>query len=199
MKTLVIVDLQKDFYSKNGSLYVKGSELLPSRITNLIKKGIFDNVILTVDYHPYDHCSFNSEGGMWPIHCVAGSEGASIPSKIFDALYETRTPFYIFEKGNNPKEEEYGAFKDFSKYKNPIKYLFTNDKKNKKIFDVLIESDDIQVAGIAGDYCVLDTIKEMMSFIDREKIWFDLSYIKSIDDGTTLTKFADDNKIYYQQ
>ena len=52
-KVLVVVDVQKDFYHPEGALYVKGGEVLPERIAKVIPE--FDDVIFTVDWHPYNH------------------------------------------------------------------------------------------------------------------------------------------------
>ena len=100
MKTLVVVDLQKDFYSPEGALYVKGGERLPAEVGRIIER--FDNVIFTLDWHPVDHCSFASQGGPWPMHCVAYSEGASLPLALL-----TAAPAYdIFRKGKDASREE---------------------------------------------------------------------------------------------
>ena len=36
----------------------------------------FDLVVATRDWHPSDHGSFTEQGGIWPVHCVAGTPGA---------------------------------------------------------------------------------------------------------------------------
>ena len=35
------------------------------------------HVFATRDWHPPEHCSFAAQGGPWPPHCVAGTDGAS--------------------------------------------------------------------------------------------------------------------------
>ena len=196
MKTLVIVDLQKDFYAKNGALYVKGAEVLPSRIAKRIKEGNFDNIIITLDSHPINHSSFTENGGPWPKHCLKGSDGASISDKIFNVINELEsTPnIVIVEKGCDTDKEEYGAFMGYNRFNNPFKYLFSNSIE-KDIYDMLQESEDIEVCGIAGDYCVLNTIKEMLKFLHADQIYVNLNGVKSIDDGTTLDTFCKENDI----
>ena len=39
-------------------------------------------VFATRDWHPPDHCSFQSHGGIWPRHCVAGTPGAEFPARL---------------------------------------------------------------------------------------------------------------------
>lgn len=194
MNTLVIVDVQKDFYSKSGKLYVEGAERLPQKIVKRIKDKNYHAVILTVDSHPQNHCSFKENGGTWPYHCIKGSEGAGVADSIIEALMETNTPFYIYEKGNDENKEEYGAFSEMKRYNNPIFRFLCNDY-SKKLYKILKNSDDIEVMGIAGDYCVKYTLDEMLKFIDNEKMWVNASCTKSIDDGTTLKKFCERNNI----
>lgn len=43
-------------------------------------------VIATRDYHPLDHCSFVSNGGPFPPHCVQGTEGSFFHPKIGETL-----------------------------------------------------------------------------------------------------------------
>lgn len=59
--TLIIVDVQYDFYHPDGALYVKGGE----NIINKIEKSLsnFDRTIFTLDFHPFNHCSFTINGG----------------------------------------------------------------------------------------------------------------------------------------
>lgn len=195
MKTLVIVDVQQDFYSKSGKLYVNGAERLPQKIVKEIKDNDYDNVILTIDSHPYNHCSFISQGGEWSSHCIKGSEGAGVADSIIDALIETETPFYIFEKGTDSMEEEYGAFKHFKLMKNGLYKFFYNNENNKEIYNTLVESDIVEICGIAEDYCLMETIKEMMTFVDKDKIKVNRKCSKSIDDGTTFTNFLNETNI----
>ena len=196
MKTLVIVDLQKDFCYRTGALYVEGAESLPTRISKRIKEGGFDNIIITLDSHPLNHCSFVDNGGQWPKHCVKGTEGASVPQKIFDVIsnLEHKPDIVIIEKGCDSDKEEYGAFTGYNRFNNPFKYFFSCNTE-RDIYDMLKESEDIEVVGIAGDYCVLNTIKEMLKFLHSEQIYVNINGVKSIDDGTTLDTFCKENDI----
>ena len=106
-KVLVVVDVQKDFYHPEGALYVKGGEVLLERIAKVIPE--FDDVIFTVDWHPYNHCSFKNSGGIWPVHCVAYTEGASLPKEFMPYFKEIHDNvcFNIVMKGMNSQKEEY--------------------------------------------------------------------------------------------
>ena len=196
MRTLVIVDLQKDFCYRTGALYVEGAEILPTRISKRIKEGGFDNIIITLDSHPLNHCSFVDNGGQWPKHCVKGTEGASVPQKIFDTISDLgyKPDIAIIEKGCDSEKEEYGAFMGYNRFNNPFKYFFSYNTE-RDIYDMLQESEDIEVVGIAGDYCVMNTLKEMLKFLHSEQIYVNLNGVKSIDDGTTLDTFCKENDI----
>lgn len=166
MKTLVVVDLQKDFYHPDGSLYVSGAETLPERIADIIPG--FDTVIFSLDWHPYDHCSFVEQGGIWPVHCVQYSEGASLPLSILDAAADKKVLYY--RKGKNRKKEEYAAFNTVP----------------KEIGKAFAESSTITIAGLCGDYCVGETVKNLLKMGYGDKLRIGLGYIGSIDGGKAL-------------
>lgn len=166
MKTLVVVDLQKDFYSPDGALYVKGGEDIPFEVERII--GRFDNAVFTLDWHPVDHCSFASQGGPWPMHCVAYSEGASLPL----ALLKAAPAYDIFRKGKDSSREEYGAF------------------AGEKRVETIKAADEVVVCGIAGDYCVLETLKNIVALRGSTlgiKVF--LRGVASIDGGKALADY----------
>lgn len=179
-KILVIVDVQRDFYSPEGALYVKGSENIPGKIADLIHKEDFDYVVATLDWHPYNHCSFKDFGGIWPAHCVQFTSGSSLAQEIIDSLYKVRD-YDMFLKGANPDMEEYGAF------------IFTQGQNDGEfvIKDHFNNADEIVVCGIAGDYCVKNTVANILDElgIDPSKVFLWEDGIASIDDGTTLREF----------
>ena len=167
---------------------------MPQKIVKRIKDSNYDAVILTIDSHPQKHCSFMENGGIWPYHCIHGSEGAGVADSIIDALMETNTNFYIYEKGNDENREEYGAFRELKRYKNPFFRLICCDYY-KKLYKILKNSEDIEILGIAGDFCVKNTLNEMIKFIDNKKMWVNASCTKSIDDGIILKQFCDKHNI----
>lgn len=58
------------------------------------------------DLHTPDHSSFAENGGIWPVHCVAGTPGAELHPLIATAL----TPGWFFAKGVTRDSDEYSAF-----------------------------------------------------------------------------------------
>ena len=139
---LIIVDFQKDFVS--GSLSVKGAEKAISNLLHFMwnKDNKISKVIFTADWHPINHCSFERNGGEWPIHCLQYSEGASIEELLLRDCYYRIIPYEVVTKGEDPNKEEYGAF-SFTKPDIP-------------------DGEEVVVCGIAGDYCVLHTLENLL-------------------------------------
>lgn len=142
-KILVVIDVQKDFYHPDGALYVKGGEELPQKIAGILSK--FDGVIFTMDWHPKNHCSFIDNGGIWEKHCVAYTEGSSLPNEfipyISEYFHDNRI-YNIILKGSDYEKEEYGC--------NPNYIMGSHDE----------ECNDVEFVfcGIHALYCVKETI-----------------------------------------
>ena len=175
MKTLIVVDLQKDFWHPQGRLSVKGADVLPQRVAAALKD--YDAVIFTLDWHPYAHCSFAPQGGPWPEHCVQYTEGASLPFEVLEAAQGAKVMLYF--KGRNPRREEYGAFARI-----PGEQL-----------EVLRASDEIVVCGLCGDYCVGQTIRNLAGLGFAGKMAVDMDCTGSIDDGSTLEAIIEEFKL----
>lgn len=178
-KILVVVDVQKDFYHPDGALYVKGGEHLPERIAKVIPE--FDDVIFTVDWHPFNHCSFADNGGIWPTHCVAYTEGASLPKEFipyFKEIHDDRC-FNIIMKGMNSQEEEYGA--------DPNMIMYSHGENP--------EECEFVFCGIALSHCVKETVANFIEKFPLVKCYVWLDGGVSIDDGTTIRNFMEENNI----
>ncbi len=144
-KILVVVDLQKDFI--DGNLPATNGPEVVDPIKSIITK--FGKVYFTLDWHPWNHCSFKANGGIWPQHCVSYTEGASLPDGILDNLDVNNVRF--LPKGENQAEEEYGQFAK-------------TDAKNQDLF---VKGDEVVVCGIAAEYCVLETLKNIKRLADE--------------------------------
>lgn len=171
-KTLVIVDFQKDFYSqKDGALYVSGAENCVKPICDkILNDQNIDEVVLTVDWHKFQDGSFEKNGGQWPVHCIQYSEGAMIHPDILKALESRGVNYSVFIKGNNPTHEEYGAFE----YQILIGGGFAGFNNLHDSRCIFSERKAYEVCGLAGDYCVWETYKNM------KKMKLDVT---SFDDG----------------
>jgi nicotinamidase/pyrazinamidase len=133
---LIIVDYQNDFARPDGALSVPGGEEIAERINDLAAAGGFDVVYATRDWHPPDHGSFAEQGGIWPVHCVQGSEGAELHPALDAARVDA-----VVDKGQDPATEGYSAFDA------------TGLAETLRARDV----DDVTVVGLATDYCVKNT------------------------------------------
>ncbi len=216
MYTLVIVDEQNDFNSKEpkGALYVEGGEKTIDPICELIKRDHdkIHKIIPTLDWHNYQDYAFTEPGITWPPHCRQNSWGAALPEKLLETFYKYNMNVQYFYKGNcDEKDEifykkdkshtEYGAFERNYFTTNPREYDFIWLGENRKQDSTIsIYTKNIVVCGIAGDYCVMNTIKNLLkmnkSYENHHEFWNPELNIKvfkegiaSIDDGTTLNNF----------
>ncbi len=154
MKTLLIIDPQIDFIS--GSLAVEGATEAMDKLVLWLEshQEDYDNILLTMDFHPYNHCSFAQQGGLWPSHCVQYSVGASFYPKLLEAIHrqaQLGKGFAVIRKGEQEDKEEYSAFKN-------------------AIPKELLDAEHIYMAGIAGDYCVKESYEDLVKTIPAQRI-----------------------------
>ena len=192
-KILLIVDPQNDFIT--GSLAVEGAKEKMMKLAEYLKNlgHKYDAICITMDTHPDDHCSLKENGGIWPTHCVTYTAGWNLPEYLDDSLMHfsnwSGKPVMYYHKGTNSHTEEYSIFantEDGLKLRNHIKDMFKEH-----------ESVDIDVCGIAGDYCVLETLKGLRKFIGDDYITVLTDYTASIDGGEKLIKYLNENEISY--
>jgi nicotinamidase-related amidase len=187
---LVVVDCQKDFIS--GSLPVKGAAKAVKNILSLIKSGVINEVIFTADYHPVNHSSFKENGGEWPRHCVEYTEGAGINDELINAVVENQIPYVVIPKGTDPKVENYSAFKlinvfDEDVFEYGLAPHYDNAEKPglSLCTDPDAMNDNVIVCGLAGDVCVLNTLKALKAVNPAVYV----AGTASLDDGKTLKEY----------
>ena len=223
MKTLVIVDLQKDFYDPSGALYVKGGEKVVEEIKELILSDLqINQVIFTVDWHTPEDYSFKKNGGEWPVHCLQYSEGASLPKDIIEAVmyrgftsidgsyyrkgrggdvevdkFFLSNTYDVFQKGDIPGEEEYGAFSEEPEQQESDEDVWCLTGISGDSCAYLNIHNDVVVCGLAGDYCVLETAKNLKEALGEGngKLMMYLPGIASIDDGSKLKEWMKQENI----
>ncbi|MCU1525339.1 MAG: nicotinamidase [Microbacteriaceae bacterium] len=145
-RALFIIDVQNDF-TEGGALGVEGGNAVAAGISRYLSEhpDRYDEVFASRDWHDAD----NDNGGhfattappdfvnTWPVHCVAGTHGAE-----FHPDLETSDVTVEVRKGQG--KPAYSIFEGV-----------TDD--GASVPDKLDELgiDEIDVVGIATDYCVL--------------------------------------------
>jgi nicotinamidase/pyrazinamidase len=103
---LLVIDVQNDFADPGGSLYVpRGEEVIPfinAQIAAAVEAGA--TVVYSQDWHPETTPHFAKDGGIWPVHCVAGTPGADFHPDL-DVIEDA-----IFIKTGVGGEDGYSAF-----------------------------------------------------------------------------------------
>ena len=130
---LVVVDVQHDFLP-GGALGVAEGERIFAPIDALAPR--FARVYATRDWHPPDHSSFSAQGGPWPEHCVANTNGAA-----FDSRLDLGKVDVIVDKGIDRETDGYSGFAATS---------LADDLRAHGVKRVF-------VCGLATDYCVKAT------------------------------------------
>lgn len=198
LKTLVIVDMQQDFYHPDGALYVKGGEKLVDTISDYIRehKDEISDVVFTLDWHPNVPAAFvENEHVQWPRHCVQYTAGAGISNKLLETCVDCQKIVKYFIKGNLVPHIEYGAFAKINTYDVAgIKKIFVNNLNGDS--SIAFNTEDIVICGIAGDYCVLETTKNLVKSGFCDSIELLENGVVSID-GTneTIKNFCNEHKI----
>ena len=179
-RMLIIVDPQIDFTT--GSLATaKGPEAM-DRLAQAIADGLFDKytwVVITQDAHPANHCSFVENGGVFPPHCVQGTEGMDVYPALMKAIEDSHFGCYhLMTKGDLADREEF--------------CIFQNAQSGEKLTKTITEDETfvgIDVCGIATDYCVYETVKDLMAIYPANQIRVATNCIAAVDDNDT--KLAD--------
>jgi nicotinamidase/pyrazinamidase len=143
---LLIVDAQIDFFP-GGVLAVPHSDKIIPVINEWLKAAAQKNILIIAsrDWHPVNHCSFKTQGGIWPSHCVQDSPGAQFHPSI-----HWPSQVLIVNKATDPKQEAYSAFQG------------TVNQMESSLEQVLKEKgiNRLWLAGLALDYCVVATALE---------------------------------------
>ncbi|GAB2655062.1 nicotinamidase [Kribbella swartbergensis] len=150
VRALIVVDVQNDF-CEGGSLAVSGGADVAFRIGELLHKWHeadpgdkrYEYVVATRDHHidPGDHFSSNPDYvTSWPRHCVAGTDGVSFHPNLDPQPFDA-----IFDKG-----EYAAAYSGFEGKAHEDGRGLADWLRDKGVTDV-------DVCGIATDYCVRAT------------------------------------------
>lgn len=160
-KALIVVDMQYDFVHKEGSLYVEDAEKIIEPINRLITSDIYDHVILTQDWHPLNHVSFN----IFPKHCIQDTKGAEL-------VFQPEKKCTVFKKGQKTCTESFSAFIDSA-------------GNNTGLHTILAEYNinTLDIVGVALEYCVKETA------ITATRFGYDVNVIVSLTRAVTVEGF----------
>jgi nicotinamidase/pyrazinamidase len=165
---LLIVDFQNDF-TPGGALPVGEGDLVADPINSLLDS--FDLVVATRDWHPPEHGSFvgvqvdparwrgTDPPAIWPVHCVQDTPGAELHPALDQAKIDV-----VIDKGQDPNSQGYSAFQDTT------------------LGELLRERgvDRLYVAGLATDYCVLNSV------LDARRLGLEVSVVEDAVRGVDV-------------
>ncbi len=136
---LLVVDVQKDFCA-DGALAVPDGDRVVDPINRLLAAyaATGSAIFASRDWHPVTSSHFSGQGGHWPVHCVAGSDGAAFHPRL-------RLPAAtaVVSKGQAPESDGYSAFDGTLPGGEPLQAAL--DERN---------IGRLTVCGLATDYCV---------------------------------------------
>ncbi|MBF0405621.1 isochorismatase family protein [Candidatus Magnetominusculus xianensis] len=158
-QALLIIDVQRDF-CEGGVLSARDTHSLIQPLNEAISWCVEHDIVcvFTRDWHPSDHCSFISQSGTWPTHCVQGTSGA----EFADGL-NIPVSALVIDKDSDKDTMSYSAFGN------------TNlDKKLQQIGII-----EVAATGIATDYTVRETVIDALRCGFKVSVLIDL--IRPID------------------
>ena len=180
-KALIIVDVQNDFCAGGALATDRGA-----KVASLISEYVEDNhhryeaVVATQDWpiDPGAHFSDTPDFvDSWPVHCVANTEGAEIHPNLdtdyieayfrkgrYEAAYSGFEGLQAPEESVMTGEHEPGATLDDEGPKTPLADWLDEH-----------EIQDVDIVGIATDYCVLATAKDAVDAGYETRVLIDLT------------------------
>ncbi|MBN9181844.1 MAG: isochorismatase family protein [Microbacterium sp.] len=163
-KALFIVDVQNDF-TEGGALGVDGGDAVAARISRYLAAhaGEYDVIVASRDWHDAD----NDNGGhfaadepdyvdTWPVHCVGGTAGAE-----YDPGLDVSTVTQHEKKGQVQ----------------PAYSLFEGTTDDGRSVETVLDEHgvvDVDVTGIATDYCVRASALDAIAHGRHVRVFTDL-------------------------
>ncbi|MDI3281264.1 MAG: isochorismatase family protein [Bacillota bacterium] len=148
---LIVVDVQNDFCPGGALAVPEGDRVVPA-LNRWIEafRAAGRPVAYTQDWHPAGHCSFQSQGGPWPAHCVQGTAGAALHPAL-------RVEGTLFRKGFLPEKEAYSGFQA---------YRAEGDGVGSQPLAEWLKGHGVRrvfIGGLATDYCVRATAEDALA------------------------------------
>lgn len=177
MDDLVIVDCQYDFI--DGTLACGHSHEAVAELVRFINSHPV-RCLYTSDWHSPSNGSFKVNGGIWPVHCVAGTKGAELDPAFTEQVKEKEnrpSSENRFLKGQDDKVEEYSAFNGVN-------------QEGKRLGDEA--SSHVYVGGIASEYCVKETVLSLLASGRKVTLLVKgLGYVSEKDHAKTLKELEE--------
>jgi nicotinamidase/pyrazinamidase len=144
---LIIIDVQNDFCPGGSLAVASGNEVVPvlnQYIEQFARAKL--PIFATRDWHPENTRHFKIHGGLWPPHCIQGTQGAE-----FRADLALPNDVVIVSAGMAPDEEGYSGFDG-------------KDGNGAGLADLLRARgvERVFVGGLATDYCVKETVLDAL-------------------------------------
>jgi nicotinamidase/pyrazinamidase len=162
---LIVVDVQRDFCA-GGALAAWDTQglMVPLRACIETARQAGAVIVFTKDWHPTKHGSFEANGGLWPVHCVAETAGAELMP-----LLRVAPGDLVIHKGVAVDGAGYSGFDE--------------TKLEQQLRELNVER--VGVTGIATEYCVRATA------LDALKAGFETTVLKDmirpVEAGATQT------------
>lgn len=180
-RALLVVDVQRDF-CEGGSLAVSGGARAAADITAYLRaeKDRYGAVVASRDWHR----AGSDNGGhfaapgtapdfrlTWPVHCISGTAGADYHEALDAALID-----HHVRKGEG--RPAYSLFEGVTDDGSGVPGLFAR-----------LGVTEVDVVGIAADYCVLQTAGSALELGLRVTVLSDLC--AGVAEETTQTAYAE--------
>jgi nicotinamidase/pyrazinamidase len=180
MRALFIIDVQNDF-TEGGALGVPGGAAVAARITEYLRAHLadYDVVFASRDWHDGSGTNgghFATDGApdfvvTWPPHCVSGTAGAEYHPALDLSLVDVHirkgqgVPAYsIFEGTADDGETVQQKLEDFG-------------------------VTDVDVVGIATDYCVRASALDALAAHQRVRVLTDL--VAGVSEDSSVAALAE--------
>ena len=139
---LLVVDVQNDF-CPGGALSVPDGDKVIPVLNRVIERFRAEGlpIYASRDWHPPDTRHFKPHGGPWPVHCVAGTEGAAFHPDL--RLPQDVT---VVSKGQDRNDDGYSAFEATTADGRTL----ANELRRRGV-------TNLYVGGLTTDYCVRAT------------------------------------------
>jgi nicotinamidase/pyrazinamidase len=165
---LVVVDIQNDFLP-GGNLPVPQANTVVAVLDVYVLAFVVRQlpIFVTRCWHPEKHCSFHEQGGPWPAHCIAGSQGAEFPAGL--ALPSNTI---VISKATEVDKDAYSGF--------------DGTDLDAQLRQALIQR--LFVGGMATEYCVLNTVQDALRLGYQAVLLQDA--VRAVDAGDGIRALA---------